>query len=122
MTLDVYGHKREGYALKALKHKLQASGLIFLKHKRFSGFLTEAAELMLNVAYTRFLAPKENKKRRDGHIRPADAGEFQSRKTALRLYSLIHPLIWLFTRADRLFFFQRGYALMVWAEKPSSDL
>ncbi len=122
MTLDVYGHKREGYALKTLKHKLQASGLIFLKHKRFSGFLTEATELMLNVSYTRFLAPKENKKRRDGHIRPADAGEFQSRKNALRLYSLIHPFIWLFTRADRLFFFQRGYALMVWAEKPPSDL
>jgi SAM-dependent methyltransferase len=122
MTLDVYGHKREGYTLKDLKHRLEDAGLSFIRHKRFSGFLTEATELLLNVFYTRFLAPSEKKNLRDGHIRPADAEEFHSRENSLKLYSLIHPFIWFFTRLDRLFFFQRGYALMVWAEKPLNHL
>jgi len=117
MTLDIYGHKREGYTLKDIKQKLKDSGMTFIKHRRFSGFLTEAVELLLNVVYTRFLAPKHKKMLRDGHIRPADAEEFRSRKKALQIYSLIHPFIWIFTRIDRLLFFQRGYSLMVWAEK-----
>ncbi len=117
MPLAVYGHKREGYTLNNIKQKLENSGFSFIRHKRFSGFLTEATELLLNVIYTRFLAPKEKKQLRDGHIRPANAEEFHSRKNAIRLYALIHPLIWLFTRLDRLFFFQRGYALMIWAQK-----
>ncbi len=117
MTLDVYGHKREGYTLQDMRQKLKDAGLTFIRHKRFSGFFTEAVELLLNVFYTRFLAPRQKRKLRDGHIRPADAEEFNSRKKIIRAYTLIHPVIWLFTRLDRLFFFQRGYALMVWAGK-----
>ncbi len=120
MTLDMYGHKREGYTLKNLKSKLADAGLVYVRHKRFAGFLTEAVELLLNVMYTWFFAPKEKKQLRDGHIRPADAEEFRSRKTVLKLYSWVHPLIWIFTRLDHLFFAQRGYALLVWAEKASS--
>jgi hypothetical protein len=31
---------------------------------------------------------------------------------------VIYPLLWLLSRLDRLFFFQRGYGLMLWAVKP----
>jgi SAM-dependent methyltransferase len=125
MKLEFYGHKREGYTLKDLRRKLQRAGLTTLKHRTFSGFITEFLELMLNVLYIRIYGPgQDSATLRDGHIRPSTGEEFASRKTAFRLYSLVYPLLWLISRIDLLFFWQRGYGLILWARKaqpPSGD-
>jgi ubiquinone/menaquinone biosynthesis C-methylase UbiE len=120
MTLDYYGHKREGYSLKDLKKKLQDAGLVFQKHKSFSRFFSELMELILNFMYIKFLKPQDISpdSQRDGHIRPTTEEEFNSKKKAFKVYSLIYPFVWLITRLDFLFFFQRGYGLMIWAQKP----
>ncbi len=117
MKLEFYGHKREGYSLKDLKEKMESSGLTYVKHRSFSRFFAEFLELVLNFIYMRLFAPKETSALRDGHIRPASSEEFESRKKAFGLYSFIYPFVWLVSRLDSLFFFQRGYGLMVWAKK-----
>ena len=117
MKLEFYGHKREGYTLKDLENKLEHSGLFPSHHKKFSGFLSEFLELLLNFFYIHFFRPDEPIDLRDGRIRPTTSDEFHSKKKAFRLYSFIHPLIWLVTRLDKIFFFQRGYGLMIWAQK-----
>lgn len=117
MKLEFYGHKREGYSLKELKEKLEGAGFSSIEHRAFSRFLSEFLELLLNVFYIRFYRPKGSIGLRDGHIRPTTADEFRSRKKAFRLYSLIHPFVWILTRLDAVFFFQRGYGLMIWAKK-----
>ena len=118
MKLEFYGHKREGYTLKELRRKLQHAGLSPLRHKTFSGFITESLELALNVVYIRLYGHgQDSAPLRDGHIRPSTGEEFTNRKTAFRLYSLVYPLLWLISRIDHLFFWQRGYGLVLWAQK-----
>ncbi len=119
MKLEFYGHKREGYTRKELENMLLAAGLFPIKHRSFSGFITELLELALNFFYIRiFKKGESDPELRDGHIRPSTAEEFTHRSYAFRLYSLIYPLLWFLSRLDKLFFFQRGYGLMLWAVKP----
>jgi SAM-dependent methyltransferase len=118
MRLSFYGHKREGYRLHELRQKLQDAGLRPLKHRKFSGFITEFMELALNVLYIRLYGSSEPAGLRDGHIRPSTAEEFSQRRIAFRLYSMIYPLLWTLSRLDKLFFWQRGYGLMLWAVRP----
>jgi len=118
MKLEFYGHKREGYSFKDLKAKLEKAQMQFIKHKTFSRFFAEFIELMLNSLYVRFFSSEGSYGLRDGHIRPSTAKEFLSRKKAFKFYAFIYPFVWLFTRLDKLFFFQRGYGLIIWAKKP----
>jgi 2-polyprenyl-3-methyl-5-hydroxy-6-metoxy-1,4-benzoquinol methylase len=119
LKLEYYGHKREGYSLAELETKLGKTGLRLEGHKTYSRFVTEFLELILNAAYVNVLSHKPKAKLRDGHIRPSTADEFATQTGAFNLYKLVYPLIWLISRLDRLLFFQRGYAIMVWAKKES---
>lgn len=120
MPLEFYGHKREGYSLKTLKTKLKQAGLVFLKQKGFSRFFSELIELKLNFFYMKFFKPPgvSSDSLRDGHIRPTNQAEFETKKKAFKFYSFIYPLVWLVTRLDLFLFFQRGYGLIIWAQKP----
>ncbi len=117
MKLEFYGHKREGYSPKDLKEKLDSAGFSPLKHKSFSRFFSEFLELLLNFLYIKLYRPKDPIGLRDGHIRPTTSDEFSSRKKAFRMYSYIYPFVWIITRLDYIFFFQRGYGLLIWAKK-----
>ncbi len=118
LKLEYYGHKREGYTRAGLESKLGAAGLRFVRHKTYSRFFTELLELILNAGYVNFLSKKPAAKLRDGHIRPSTAAEFGEQKKAFKLYRVIYPFVWLISRLDKLLFFQRGNAIIVWAEKP----
>jgi hypothetical protein len=115
--MEFYGHKREGYSLKSLRTKLSAAGLRLTAHRTYARFFTELLELLLNAVYVNFLSRKPEAKLRDGHIRPSTADEFATQGTAFKLYKVAYPIFWLISRLDRLLFFQRGNAIIVWAEK-----
>ncbi|MFC2169151.1 class I SAM-dependent methyltransferase [Acidobacteriota bacterium] len=117
MKMEFYGHKREGYSLKDLREKLGRANFFIEKHKTFSYFISEFLELLLNVFYVKFFSKEVPVGLRDGKIRPSTSIEFDSRQRAFKLYSIIYPFVWLLSRLDKLFFFQRGYGLMVWAKK-----
>ncbi|MBM3296382.1 MAG: methyltransferase domain-containing protein [Candidatus Aminicenantes bacterium] len=121
MSLEFYGHKREGYSLDGLSALLSAAGLVPAGHLTYSKFFSEFLELLLNALYVRFLAPAAAEPLRDGRIRPTTAGEFASSRKPFRLYGLVYPLVWVFSRLDALLFFQRGYSLAVWADKRRGD-
>jgi len=118
LKLEYFGHTREGYGRPALESKLGAAGMRFIRHKTYSRFFTELLELMLNAVYVNLLSKKPEAKLRDGHIRPSTAAEFNSQGKAFKFYKVIYPLVWLISRLDKLLFFQRGNAIIVWAEKP----
>ena len=117
MKLEFYGHLREGYNLKHLKSKLEKAHLFSVQHRRFSGFFTEFIELILNFLYIKIFSPPAPTDLRDGHIRPSTEDEFRSQKKAFKAYAWIYPVVWFFSRLDKLFFWQRGYGLMIWAQK-----
>jgi SAM-dependent methyltransferase len=120
LKLEYYGHKREGYSLRELETKLGKAGLRLEGHKTYSRFFTEFFELILNAAYVNILSQRPQAKLRDGHIRPSTADEFTAQAGAFKLYRLVYPFLWLTSRLDTLLFFQRGYAVMVWAKKEPS--
>ena len=117
LKMEFYGHKREGYSLAGLRAKLGRAGLQAAGHTTYSRFFTELLELVLNALYVNVLSSKPQAKLRDGHIRPSTGGEFDAQKKAFGLYKIIYPAIWLVSRLDALLFFQRGYALMIWADR-----
>jgi SAM-dependent methyltransferase len=117
LELEFYGHQREGYKLSDLSAKLEAAGLHVTGHRTYAKFISEFFELLLNAFYVRFLSPGKTEALRDGRIRPTTAGEFVARKSEFRLYGLVYPWLWLLSQLDLLLFFQRGYSLLVTAEK-----
>lgn len=121
LSLEFYGHKREGYNLEELKKKLSGAHLQLQKHQTFSRFFSELLELLLNFFYIKFLSRRIQitSKLRNGHIRPSTFQEFSIQKKSFKIYSFFYPMIWLISRLDKILFFQRGYGLIVWAQKTS---
>ncbi|MDH7511386.1 MAG: class I SAM-dependent methyltransferase [Clostridiales bacterium] len=117
LKLEDFGHKREGYATRDLEDKLKRAGLRTARKVTYSRFFSEFLELILNAIYIKVLARKPVEKKRDGHIRPSSGEEFKAQQKTFALYSLVYPLVWLFSRLDKLLFFLPGYSLMVWARK-----
>jgi SAM-dependent methyltransferase len=117
LRLEYFGHKREGYSIPKLKAKLGRAGLMVKSNATYSRFFSEFFELIINFIYIKLFARGKSPRRRDGHIRPASAEEFEAQEKTFALYSLLYPMVWLLSRLDALLFFQRGYSLMVWAQK-----
>jgi len=122
LKLEFYGHKREGYSLPEIQELLGRAGLHLVRHATYSRFFTELLELILNALYVNFFSSKPEANLRDGHIRPSTPGEFAAQGKAFKLYKLVYPLFRLYSKLDALLFFQRGYALMVWAKKDPDPL
>lgn len=117
MKLEFFGHKREGYNLKELKPKLENAQLQLENHRTFSRFFSEFIELIINFLYIKFYSKKGPGKLRDGHIKPASSEEFQSKNKTFKFYSFVYPVVWFFSRLDKLLFFHKGYSLLAWAKK-----
>ncbi|OGD20391.1 MAG: hypothetical protein A2Y69_08555 [Candidatus Aminicenantes bacterium RBG_13_59_9] len=122
LRLEYFGHKREGYSFPELKAKLERAHLLVKRKTTYSRFFSEFFELILNFVYIKLLARGPSLERRDGHIRPASAEEFDAQKKTFALYTLLYPVIWILSRLDSLLFFQKGYSLMIWARKQRDNL
>jgi SAM-dependent methyltransferase len=119
MTMEDYGHVREGYRMEDLAGRLERLGYRVTHRATYSRFFTECLELLLNVAYVR-LKPRAREAARDGAITPGSAEEARALSKELRLYSLIYPFFWIASRLDALLFFTHGYVVLLLAEKPSA--
>jgi len=120
MTMEDYGHVREGYRLGDLAGRLERLGCRVTLRATYSRFFTEFLELLLNVFYVRTRS-LDRSAARDGAITPGSAQEVRSLSRTLRLYSLVYPLFWLASRLDALLFFTHGYVVVLLAEKPPAS-
>ena len=120
LTLDKYGHVREGYDLKDLESRLQKQGYEIITGSTYSRFFTEFIEMGINFAFVRILGKgmEGEAAKRDGHITIGSKESFQKHQGSMKMYSLAYPFIYAFTRLDKIWPFQ-GYALMIEAKKRS---
>jgi len=118
LTPDQYGHVVEGYTLPQLKEMLAEAGFCVRESTTYSRFFTELVEFLINLVFVKFLRKKSSEKR-DGHISPGSAEEVAKYKKQLKMYSMIYPAVWLFTRLDKLLWWQKGYATLLIADKKS---
>ena len=118
LTLDKYGHVREGYDLRDLSHRLNEQGYDILSSCTYSRFFTEFVEMGINFAFVKLLGKdmEGDAEKRDGNITIGSKESFQQHSGSMKLYSLAYPFIYAFTRLDKLLPFQ-GYALMIHARK-----
>jgi SAM-dependent methyltransferase len=116
MTMQDYGHVREGYRLEDLAGRLERLGFRVTLRATYSRFFTEFLELLLNVFYVRTQS-RNRGTARDGAITPGSAEEVRSLAKTLRLYNLVYPFFWLASRLDLLLFFTHGYVVVLLAEK-----
>lgn len=118
LTLDKYGHVREGYDLKDLSGRLKQQGYDIVTSCTYSRFFTEFIEMGINFAFVKILGKgmEGEAEKRDGHITIGSQESFQKHQGSMKLYSMAYPFIYAFTRLDKVWPFA-GYALMLEARK-----
>ncbi len=118
LTPDQYGHVIEGYTSKQLEKMMSDAGLTISSSTTYSRFFTEFVEFLLNLVFVKFFRKNKSRKR-DGNISPGTAEEVAALKKQLKMYSLIYPFVWLFTRLDTIWKFLgfKGYATLIICNK-----
>jgi len=121
LTLDKYGHVREGYDLGDLRARLKQQGYSIVSASTYSRFFTELIEMGINFAFVNILGKRMDgdASRRDGNITIGSKESFQKHQGSMKMYSLVYPFLFVFTRLDKLIPWQ-GYALFIEARKPGT--
>jgi len=115
LTLDKYGHVREGYTEQQLAVLLEKSGFSVLCVKNYSHLLTESIEMILNSIYVKI--NKNEIDKRDGYISPASQDDYEKHSTAFKLYKIAYPFLWWLSRLDCILKIAGAYAIMIKAKK-----
>ena len=120
LTLDKYGHVREGYDLGDLRARLKQQGYQILASSTYSKFFTELIEMGINFAFVNILGKgmEGDAAKRDGNITIGSKESFQKHQGSMKMYSMAYPFLFAFTRLDKLLPWQ-GYALFIEAQKPA---
>ena len=117
MKPEIYGHKREGYSLNALKQMLKEAKFKVIKATTYSKFFTEFVEMSLNIIFVKIVKRKKRSQLRTGSISPESEEELKGNKKIYMVYKLIYPFLRIITFLDKLLFFKTGYATFIIAEK-----
>lgn len=109
-TDEKHGHLRQGYTPDSLK-ALAGDYFKIEQHHTYSRFFSEFLDTMIVFAV--------------GLLKRAKGGESESKKglvvtsedmsankSMFKLYSLIYPVMWVFSKLDNLLFFRSGYMLI----------
>jgi SAM-dependent methyltransferase len=117
MTLEKYGHYREGLTPRQLHDLFEANGIQPRDQSTFSRFFTEMLELSINFLYVNLLSRKSKTKVSSGTIAPATSAQLKSVNKSYRMYSMIYPVVLLLSKFDLLMFNSEGYVVMVEGKK-----
>jgi SAM-dependent methyltransferase len=114
MTKEVYGHVREGYNIEELNSMFRELGLMPCGASEYSRFFTEFLELILNAVYVKGISRNQ---RNIESIAPTTKNQLKSVSKFYQIYSFLYPILWIISKMDRLLFFEKGYAVIVEAQK-----
>lgn len=118
MTKEVYGHKVLGYNVEQHEAMLEGVGLEPIDAGSYSRFFTELVELAINLTYVKILSRRGGSKVESGVIAPSSREQLRSVERQYRIYALLYPALWVFSRLDLLLFPFTGYAVSVVSQKP----
>ena len=83
-----------------------------VRHRTYNRFFSELLDIALNFAVTRKTGTASTEK---GLVLTGE--ELAQHEKSFKLYSMIYPLCWLWSKLDALLPFTRGYMLALRAEK-----
>jgi 2-polyprenyl-3-methyl-5-hydroxy-6-metoxy-1,4-benzoquinol methylase len=116
MRPEIYGHTRAGYTLAELAQAVQSSGLNVHARGGYSRFFTEMIELVINFGFV-FMLSKKRGKRAEGQIAPTKASELKTHGAAYQVYSLLFPVLRLFSKLDALLPASTNNAVIIAGQK-----
>lgn len=117
LTDEKHGHLRPGYSRRQLREMLEPFFQVEAE-TTYSRFFSELVDAVLSFAF----AAVGGGNGKGGAKGVIVTGKDVRKGGAYRLFAAAYPLIWFFTRLDRLLFFTRGYCLAMRARKASPGL
>lgn len=112
-TDSAHGHLRPGYTAEQLRILLDGR-MVAETYVTYSKFFSELIDTFITGALA-LLKKREHKGTAKGVI-VTETG-LRDHASLFGVYSLLYPVVWLFSRMDRLLFFASGYMLIVRAKK-----
>lgn len=112
-TDEQHGHVRPGYSLSGLSDLLGYRFTIE-KKRTYSKFFSEFLDTMMVFGIGLLKRDKDDHSQKGNVVTNEDMQDYSK---MFKLYSLIYPFVWAFTRLDKLLFFHSGYMLIVRARK-----
>jgi len=111
-TDEKHGHLRPGYTIATLE-ALLGEYFVIESHKTYSKFFSELVDTLIVQAVYLLQRNKKAKSKKGAVV---TGGDLKKYKSMFRLYSLIYPVIWFFSKLDHLLFFSSGYMLIARAK------
>ena len=109
-----HGHLRPGYTVSELE-ALLPPGMKAVRHRTYNRFFSEILDIALNFAVTRKTKTESTEK---GLVLTGD--DLARHEKSFKLYAMIYPVCWLWSKLDALVPWTRGYMLALRAEKIST--
>jgi SAM-dependent methyltransferase len=107
-TDEKHGHLRPGYTVEKLTILLKDRFTIGF-HSTYSKFFSEAIDTLIVYFVSVLRKGKEEPSKKGVIITGQDLKKY---KSSFKLYSMIYPVVWLFSKLDTLLFFRSGYMLI----------
>lgn len=115
LTDEKHGHLRPGYTLKQLSSLLD-DRFIVSTSTTYSRFFSEIIDIVLSLATERSSGTTTGRK---GSVMTSHAIEKAANK--IKIYTLLYPLFWIFSRLDLLIPFTSGHSLVVRAMSTKTE-
>jgi len=112
LTDEQHGHLRPGYSVKGMRSLLGGEFRVTDVYT-YSRFFTE----LLDIAIARACATSAPETGHGSKGLLITETQLKKMKRQFTLYSMLYPLMWLFSRLDALLFFTKGHRLVIRAEK-----
>jgi SAM-dependent methyltransferase len=108
-TDEKHGHLRPGYTVEEIKSLLGAR-FTLLSYRTYSKFFSEFIDTLITFGYGILKGSEHEESKKGVFVTGVDINRY---KKLFRVYSLIYPVVWLFSKLDSLLFFQSGYMLIL---------
>lgn len=110
-TDEKHGHLRPGYTVEQLTALLKDK-FIITAHKSYSKFFSEFIDTLINFGLS-LVKKGETSSQKGILVTENDIRKYQK---MFRIYSVIYPLLWVWSKLDTLLFWRSGYMLIVKAK------
>jgi SAM-dependent methyltransferase len=107
-TDEKHGHLRPGYTAGELADLL-GEGFTLERHHTYSRFFSELIDTLI-VAAVSVLRKGSGEPSKKGNI--VTGQDIKKYRSSFKLFSILYPVVWLFSKLDHLLFFTSGYMLI----------
>lgn len=107
-TDEKHGHLRPGYTVRSLQ-RLLGDRFSVQTQSTYSKFFSEAIDTLIVFGLSILKKGEEDDSKKGMLVTGKDLNQFAA---SFKLYSLIYPFVWLFSKLDYLLIFSSGYMLI----------